>query len=92
MTRLGRQERRGHRLTMPVARVSSRFQIVVPKTLRDKFGIKAGTRFLVTEKDGSIVCTPGPDDPISYLCGVFEDGPSMTQELLEERRRDLEHE
>ena len=49
-------------------------------------------RFSVTTEGHSVLLTPVPDDPISYLCGIFEDGPSLTQDLLEERRRDPEHE
>ena len=33
-----------------------------------------------------------PEDPIEYLCGILKDRPSLTQALLEERRRDLQHE
>lgn len=35
---------------------------------------------------------PLPDDPVRYLHGILKDKPSMTQALLEERARDLEHE
>ncbi len=71
---------------------SSKCQIVIPKAIRDSLGIKPGHQLSMTERDGSIVITPVPDDPIRYLRGVLKHRPSLTQKLLEERRRDLEHE
>ena len=77
---------------MAIVRTSSKYQIAIPKRIRIKLGIKAGQRLSLTEKEGSLVLTPVPDDPIEYLCGIYKDGPSLTQALLEERARDLEHE
>lgn len=77
---------------MTTLRASSKFQIAIPKRIREKLHIKPGQRLAVTERGGSIVLTPVPDDPIEFLSGIFKDGPSMTEELLAERARDLEHE
>ncbi len=77
---------------MPVVRASSKYQIAIPKAIRDKLGIKPGQGLDVSEEDGHMIVTPLPSDPVEYLCGLFKDGPSMAHALLEERRRDLEHE
>ena len=77
---------------MSIVRASSKFQIAIPKAIRSKLGIKAGQRFLVADTNGTISLTPIPPDPVEYLCGVFEDGPSMTAELVRERKTDLERE
>lgn len=77
---------------MPVVRTSSKYQIAIPKHIRTKLGIRPGQEMAVTDRDGSVVLTPIPSDPIEYLCGIHEGRPSMTRELLEERARDLEHE
>jgi len=71
---------------------SSKFRIAIPKAMREKLGIKAGQRLSLMERDGSMIITPVPDDPIAYLRGALKDRPSLTQRLLEERQRDLEHE
>jgi AbrB family looped-hinge helix DNA binding protein len=75
-----------------IVTASSKYQIVIPKTFRDKLGIRVDQKFSMIQVGRSLTITPVPDDPIEYLCGALADGPSLAQELLEERRRDLEHE
>ncbi len=77
---------------MPVVRTSSKYQIAIPKTIRTRLHIKPGQKLSVSEADGSIVITPIPPDPVEFLYGILEGGPSMTEALLRERKRDLEHE
>lgn len=77
---------------MTTVRTSSKGQIAIPKRVRDRLHIKPGQRLAVREQNGSIMLTPIPDDPIEFLCGVFEDEPSMTDDLLREHARDLGHE
>ena len=74
---------------MSVVRASSKYQIAIPKVIRSKLGIKPGQRLTITESGGSIVVTPVPQEPIQFLCGVFKEEPSLTQELAQERKRDL---
>lgn len=64
----------------------------MPKPLRDRLGIKPGCLLHVTDRNGSIVLTPVRADPIEYLRGRFKGEPSLTEELLRERARDLAHE
>lgn len=77
---------------MSVVRASSKFQVAIPKSIRGKLNIKAGQCLSVSEVDGSILLTPIPENPIEFLCGILNDGPSATEELLKERKRDLRHE
>ena len=74
---------------MSIVRASSKFQIAIPKAIRNKLGIRAGQRFMVTDVNGAIALTPIPPDPVNYLCGVLKDEPSMTAELVRERKHDL---
>jgi len=78
--------------TSSVVKASSKYQIAIPKAIRRKLDIRPGQRFLISERDGNIVVTPVPADPIRHLRGILSEGPSVTEELLAERRRDLEHE
>jgi AbrB family looped-hinge helix DNA binding protein len=73
---------------MPIVRVSSRFQILIPKAIRNKLNIKAGQKLSVSEANGTIVITPIPSDPVDFLYGILKDEPSLTEELLKERARD----
>ncbi len=77
---------------MSIVKASSKYQIAIPKAIRSKLKIKPGQNLDISEADGVILLTPIPPDPAEFLCGIFKDQPSMTEELLQERKRDLEHE
>jgi AbrB family looped-hinge helix DNA binding protein len=77
---------------MSIVRASSKYQVAIPKAIRNRLGIRPGQRFLITDVRGGIELTPIPNDPVEYLTGILAGEPSMTAELLEERKRDLEHE
>ena len=77
---------------MSVVRASSKFQVAIPKAIRNKLHIKPGQKLAVSEADGAIVITPIPSDPAAFLCGILKDEPSMTNELADERKRDLARE
>ena len=68
-------------------------QVIIPKDIREKLGIKPGKILSVELVDEHIEIRPLPDDPIEFLTGIFKDQPgSMAAELIEERRRDNETE
>jgi AbrB family looped-hinge helix DNA binding protein len=75
---------------MPVVKTSSKGQVVIPKEVRDKLGIKAGNKIIVKVVDDHAEIIPLPDNPIEALCGCLKGGPSLAEELLKERRRDNE--
>ncbi len=77
---------------MAIVRASSKYQIAIPKIIRDRLKIKPGQKLDVSEVDGAILLTPIPADPIDFLFGIFEGEPSVSRELIEERKRDLKHE
>ena len=77
---------------MSVVRASSKFQVAIPKAIRNKLSIQPGQKLRIAEADGVILLTPVPPDPAEFLCGIFKGEPSMTRELAEDRKRDLEHE
>jgi AbrB family looped-hinge helix DNA binding protein len=77
---------------MSIILVSSKYQIAIPKAIRTKLNIKPGQKLSITESDGSMLVTPIPADPVKFLYGIFKGQPSMTAELLKERKRDLKHE
>lgn len=77
---------------MPVVKTSSKGQIVIPVEIRKKLGIKPGQKVNLTLVDGKAVITPLPEDPIKALRGSLKGVPSMTKALLEDRKREIEHE
>ena len=77
---------------MALVRVSAKYQITIPKVIRTELDIKPGQRMLITNVKDGILLTPVPPDPIDYLCSIFKDQPSLTEELLFDRKLELEHE
>jgi AbrB family looped-hinge helix DNA binding protein len=74
---------------MAIVKTHAKNQIIMPKHIRDKLGIKPGAILSVEVVDDHIEIRPLPDDPIEFLTGVFEGhGHSLAKELLEERKKD----
>ena len=73
---------------MIIVKTLAKGQVVIPKPIRDRFGIKAGSRLLVTIAGAGIVIKPLPDDPIRALRGILKRGGPSTAELLKWRREE----
>jgi AbrB family looped-hinge helix DNA binding protein len=56
---------------MTTAILSPKFQIVIPKEIRNKLELKPGQRISVTEKDGHIELTPVL--PSEQIVGLLSD-------------------
>jgi AbrB family looped-hinge helix DNA binding protein len=68
--------------------VSAKGWVVIPKSMRDRHGLKKGSRVQILDYGQILAIVPLPDDPIEALHGMFESGPSLTDELLTERERE----
>jgi len=81
---------------MSTVMISTKGQIVIPSHLRQKYGIKAPGRALITEKDGQIVIVPLPTDPIVGARGMLKSDQSLAESQAaykqEERRLEEDHE
>lgn len=79
---------------MSQARVSAKGAVVIPAAIRRKYGIESGMMVKFMESNGNIRIVPLPKDPIAAAHGFLKDdtGGSLTEMLLEERRRELERE
>ena len=62
-------------------------QIVIPAKLRKKYGIKNGTKIIVTDTDDAIILKPVTEQYLKKLQGSLK-GKGGLKELLEERRKD----
>ena len=77
---------------MPVSIVSAKGWVVIPKEIRDRYGIVKGTRIRFVEYGGVVRIIPepvGPVEAIDALYGKYADGPSLTADLLAERAWEL---
>ena len=78
---------------MPVVKVSAKGWIVIPAEIRRRYGIKSGDEVHIVDYAGTLVLVPKLKDPVNDSFGIFaDDGPPMTEDLLEERRRERERE
>lgn len=66
-------------------------QIVIPATLRRKYGIKDGTKIIITDIGDAIVLKPVTEQYLRNLQGSLK-GKGGLKVLLEERRKDKERE
>lgn len=73
---------------MYTAKVSAKGWVVIPKELREKYGLKKGTRVQVVDYGDLLALVPLPDDPVEALHGMLEGGTSLTEDLLAERARE----
>ena len=72
----------------PTITVSPKGQIVIPQEVRDRLGIKPGTKLRLQLRDTLIELSPVPEDLVGYLCGIVKKGPSLAKLLLAEREAD----
>ncbi len=76
--------------TKMIVKTSSKGQIVIPKKIRRELNIKKGQALEISLSGDHLEIRPLPADPISHLKGILKGGPSLTKELLRERKSDDE--
>lgn len=77
---------------MPIVNISPKGQILIPKRIREKYGVKPGGKVQIFEGTEGIVIKPAPEDPISAACGFLKGDFSLTDDLMKEHRREQERE
>jgi AbrB family looped-hinge helix DNA binding protein len=75
-----------------VITVSGKGQIVIPREVRRRLQIVPGRKLLIKVEGDAAIMTPLPDDPVEHFCGIFKEGASLTEGLLEERRKERDDE
>jgi AbrB family looped-hinge helix DNA binding protein len=56
------------------ARVAERGQVTIPKRLRDRLGVKAGTILEFSEERGRLIAVKRGDDPVDRAYGALGKG------------------
>ena len=72
-----------------IAKVSSKGQVVVPKEIREKMGIKTGTFFEFKQIDNKRLEITVIHDLIKELEGIYK-GSGMLKELEREHKEEIE--
>ena len=73
---------------MQNVRVLGKGQIVIPATLRKKYGIEPGSELRIFEYGRIIHIVPPSVDPVTDAMGCLPEHPSLARELLRGRKKD----
>lgn len=76
---------------METSILTTKGQIVIPKNIRKKYGIKPGTRILFVEKDGTITIRALTKEYFKSVAGWLKEGGDVLDELMEEKKREILH-
>lgn len=65
-------------------------QVVVPKKLRSKYGIKPGVKVAFIEKDGDLIIKALDKDYFANYAGLLSEGENLIEELMREKKKERE--
>jgi len=77
---------------MTTSTVSQKGWVVIPKIYRQKYNLKPGDQVRIVDYGGVLAVIPLPEDPVSALRGLLAEGPSLTADLLDERKQAIQKE
>ncbi len=69
--------------------VSQKGWVVIPAELRKKYHLSPGTEVVVVDYGGVLSIVPALRNPVKQGRGLLKDTPSLTQDLLKERSKEL---
>ena len=76
---------------MPLT-ISSKGWVVIPADLRKKYNLTPGTEVVIVDYGGVLAIIPAMKDPIKEGRGLLKGLPSLTKDLLEERKKERKRE
>lgn len=75
---------------MSILTVSTKGWVAIPSELRKKYSLTAGKKVHIVDYGGVLALIPVLDDPIQQISGLLNYGPSLTQDLLTEHKKELD--
>lgn len=73
---------------MSLAQISSKGQILIPKKIRNKYGVRPGGKVHILEQAEGILIKPAPNDPIETACGFLKGDFSLAEDLRKEHLKE----
>lgn len=70
-------------------RLSQKGWVVIPASMRAKYGLKPGANLQVVDYGGVLSIVPAFKDPVRAGAGMLKGGTSLTAALLDEHAREL---
>jgi len=71
-----------------ILKLSSKYQVVIPKEVRKKLNLHAGDKLIVEIREGKIVLRPRPKSYTNYMLGLGKkmwEGVDATEYVSKER-------
>jgi AbrB family looped-hinge helix DNA binding protein len=75
-----------------VLTISNKGWVVIPAELRKKYNLTPGTEVVIVDYGGVLAIVPAMKDPITQGRGFLKGLPSLTKDLLEERKKERKRE
>ncbi len=75
---------------MNTSTLSEKGWVVIPRELRERYGLKKGDRVHVIDYGGVISIVPASEAPIKTSLGMLRGKTSLVKELAKSRREDAE--
>ncbi len=72
--------------------LSEKGWVVIPGPIRKRYGLKKGDQVNIIDYGNIISIIPLSPDPIKESAGLLKGDSSLTQDLLEQRKKDSEFE
>jgi AbrB family looped-hinge helix DNA binding protein len=70
-------------------KLSQKGWVVIPASMREKYGLKPGANLQVVDYGGVLALVPAFKDPVKQGAGMLKGDDSLTQAVVEEHKRDL---
>ncbi|MCJ7472723.1 MAG: AbrB/MazE/SpoVT family DNA-binding domain-containing protein [Actinobacteria bacterium] len=75
---------------MKASKLSEKGWVVIPNSIRKRYGLKKGDQVNIIDYGDIISIIPLSTDPIKESAGLLKGGSSLTKDLMEQRKRDNE--
>lgn len=73
-------------------RLSQKGWVVIPASMRAKYGLKPGANLQVVDYGGVLAIVPAFKNPVRDGAGMLKGGQSLTRAILDEHREERERE
>jgi AbrB family looped-hinge helix DNA binding protein len=71
-------------------KLSQKGWLVIPASLRKKYGLKPGANLQVVDYGGVLAIVPTFKDPVKQGAGMLKGEDSLTQAVVQDHRQELE--
>lgn len=73
---------------METAVVTTKGQIIIPVSIRKKYGIKNGSKVAFIEQEGKLIVQPLNKDYFNNLAGILGEKGKMLKSLMDDKKKE----